>query len=208
MSRMVDLAHATGREDHDRRGERLDLAGLRVQDVEAQRAVAWTAQGHRRVDLGGRQEVDREVVLKHPDVRSGGHRAQQGRFDRPTRHVAGMEDPAVRVAAFASEVRPSVGPVLEPHAPGDEFGDPRGAALYDMADGGEVAEPVARGHGVLYVAGEVVGLVGDTGDPALGPVRVGFRAGLLGDDGDGTTASGQVEREAQAADAATNHDCV
>ena len=41
--KLVDLSDAASREDHDRGGERLDLAGLRVQDVEAERAVARSA---------------------------------------------------------------------------------------------------------------------------------------------------------------------
>jgi len=112
------------------------------------------------------------------------------------------------MAAFATEVRPPVGAVLELHAPGDELRHAGGSGLDDMAHDIHVAETVARGQGVLDVAVEVVGLIGDAGDAALGPVGVGLGTRLLGDDGDGTTAAGEVERETQPADAASDDDCL
>ena len=158
--------------------------------------------------LGARDQVDRQVVLQHLDLRGAGDGAQERRFDGAAGHVAGVEDTALGVAAFAAEVGSSVGAVLELHAPGDEFGDPGGAGFDDVADRREIAESVAGREGVLDVAGEIVGLVGDAGDAALGPVGVRLGTGLLRHDGDRMASFREIEREAQSADAAADDDCL
>ena len=204
---LVDLTGTAGRQHHRGGGERLDASGLGVQDVQTEHPVLVGAD-RAEAQLGARDQVDRQVVLQHLDLRGAGDGAQERRFDGPAGHVAGVEDTALGVAAFAAEVRPAIGSVLELHAPSDEFGDPGGAGFDDVADRREIAESVAGGERILDVAGEVVGLVGHAGDAALRPVGVRFGAGLLRHDGDRMTAFGQIEREAQPSDAAADDDCL
>ena len=158
--------------------------------------------------FGPSDEVDRQVVLQYLHLRRTSDRPQQGGFDGAARHVARMEDATFGVAAFAAEIRPAVSAVLELHSPGDELGDARRSSLDDVADGGEIAEAVAGGERVLDVAGEIVGLVGDAGYPALRPVGVRFRTGLLRHDRDRMPAFGQIERKTQPPDAAADDDCL
>ena len=205
--KLVDLTGTAGRQYHRGGRERLDASGLGVQDVQTKHSVLGRSD-RTKSQLRPRDEVDRQVVLQHLDLGRAGDGAEQRGFDGAAGHVAGVEDTALGVAAFAAEVWPAIGSVLELHAPRDEFGDPGGAGFDDVADRREVAESVAGGERILDVAGEVVGLVGDAGDAALRPVGVRFGAGLLRHDGDRMTAFGQIEREAQPSDAAADDDCL
>lgn len=119
------------------------------------------------------------MMLEHPYRRRRGNGPQQGGFDCASRHVAGVQDATLGVPTFAPEVRTTVRAVLEADAPGDQFGHPGWATLDDMLDGPEVAESIARGERILHMAVEIIRLIGDAGDAALSPVRVGFRAGFL-----------------------------
>ena len=205
---LVDLAQASGGEDDHLGRHRRDDPLARVEHVDAEHPVLRPAHLDRGVEFGARDEVDRQVMLEHPDARGVGDRTEQGGFDGTTGHVPGMKDAPARMPALAAEVRTAVGPVFKLHAPRDQLGHPGRTLFDDVADHVDVAKAVAGRQRVLHVALEVVGAVGDAGDAALSPVGVGFGPCLLGDDGDAHAPAGQREREAQAADAASHHDGV
>ena len=72
----------------------------------------------------------------------------------------------------------------------------------------DVAKTIPGHECVLDVAIEIVGLISNTGDAALGPIGIRIGTGLLGHNGDGMASLRQIEREAQAADATPDDDCL
>jgi hypothetical protein len=112
------------------------------------------------------------------------------------------------VAAFTTEIRPTVSAILKFDAPSDEFGHASRAGLNDMTHHFRIAQTIAGREGILDVALEIIGWIGDTRDAALGPIRVRFRAGLFGDNRDGVTAVSQIERKTKPANATSYDNCV
>ena len=95
----VGLARAARGEEGDRRGVGVDFAGRRFEDVGAKRAVGAIVTGP-----GGRDQVDRAVVLEEGDPRMGADAGEEGAFDLPAGRVLVVEDAALGVAAFPGEV--------------------------------------------------------------------------------------------------------
>ena len=147
-------------------------------------------------------------MLEHRHLGLTGNGPKEGRFDGPARHVTGVQNSALRVSAFTAEIRATVGTVFKFNAPSDEFSYAGRAGLNDMTHHFQITQTIAGREGVLDVTLKVIRLIGHAGDTALGPIRVGFRAGLLGDDCNGVTAVSQIERKTKPANATTYDNCV
>jgi hypothetical protein len=189
-------------------GKRLDLAGGFVEDIRPHATV-----GPGPAQLPRRDEVDGEVVFEQGDVRLPRHGLEQGAFDFPTGHVAGVQDPALAVAPFTAQVQlPS--PVLagrfafaEPYAQLHELGNPGRPFLDDRSDDLLLAQPGPGVERVPHVQFEGILFAGDRGNAALGIVGVGFGAIFLGHDGDAAVGR-HFEGEHQPRNAAAQHQIV
>ena len=84
-----------------------------------------------------------------------------------------VHDAARGVPALTAQQNLPLRVPVELHAPAQEFGHVPGATLDDRADGIEIAEASAGGQSVLDVRLGGIERVGDAGDAALGPGRVG-----------------------------------
>ena len=195
---LVDLAQAARRQDDRERRERLDPTRLGIQHMQPIDAVV--SRTHlAAAEFGVRQQIDGEMVFQHLDLRLAGDGPEQGGLDRPTGHVAGMQDAALRVAAFTPQVGSTIGAVLEFDAPRDQFSHARRSSLDDVPHHVPITKPITGRQRILHVTLKIIGLIGDARDTALGPIRVRLRARLLGHDGDGMPSVGQIERKTEPA---------
>jgi hypothetical protein len=98
----VDLARAAGREQRDGRLEDMDLAGVRVEDVGAQRAIALGA-----TRLVGGDDVDRAMVLEEMDPGMRARAGQQRALDLAPRGSSGASNstPFLRRESMAAGPR-------------------------------------------------------------------------------------------------------
>ena len=121
-----------------------------------------------------------------------------------------MEDPAVRVPAFARQVVFAVLLIRagrEVRAETDEVADAVGSFVNDELDDVAVAEAGAGIERVVDVSLEGVLRAPHRGDAALSERGVADREAILGEQRDGA-ALGRLEREEETGDAAADHERV
>jgi len=158
----------------------------------------------REPELGGGDEVERDVVLEHRHVGPGADQRLEGGLHRPAGGVGGVHHPAMAVAALACQVQMVAGFAGERDPDRAEPADQGRAALDDEADGRRVAQSGAGLQGVLDVGFEAVLRVEHRRDAALGVVAAALGDGALGEHGDAAMA-GEFQRQAQPGGAAADH---
>ena len=183
-----------------------DAAGFFVEHVDADHAVLGGVAEFARGD-----EVDGHVVFQHGDRRmflDGGH---EGFFDFEPGEVVGVENAALGVSAFATEIEfgAAVGffAQVEGHAEFDQFANPLGAFAHDEVDDVLVAQSRPGLEGVFDVEFERILRAGHASHAALGPRRVGRGFGAFRHHRDGAVRGG-FERVGQAGDAGAEDDVV
>ena len=111
---------------------------------------------------------------------------EQRPLDLAAGDVAGVEDAALGVAAFAAEIEFALAilqlALVELHAEVDQLLDAAGPSLTMSADHGFIAQPGAGVEGIAHVELEGILAAGHAGDAALRPGGVRFCAAALGND--------------------------
>jgi len=148
------------------------------------------------------------VVFQQRDVRGFARGIDQGTGDFAAGGVTGVENPAVRVAAFFSEQEMAV-LLVKAHAVIDQILDGRSAFADDRADGGLFAKPGSGIEGVGDVAFIRVARIAESfgqnrGDATLGPSGVGFVNIPLGHHHHRAVARG-TQGKGKAGNAGTDH---
>jgi endonuclease III len=167
-----------------------DLMCERVERVQAEDAIGFVTFG--LSEFSRRDQVDGEDVFEQFDIWRLGDGRKQGLLNRLSRHVLHVKNPSVRMTAFLAEVGAAAFVARKLEAEVDEILDAVGSLADDHADNVLAAQPVAGVDRVAYMAFKVVRVRGDARDATLGVVGVRFRAVLFRDDGDTTTAPGDV----------------
>jgi hypothetical protein len=162
----VDLVRASGRQDDEACEIGLDLSGAEIQDVGAETAMVSFVVKVLRGD-----EVDGDVLLEQGDVRLGPHLCLEGRGDRLSGRISGMDHASMGVSAFAGEViaagRAAALVACELDALIEQPVDVVGATLDDMFDDPSVAESGSGLQGVLNMGLDRVRRVQNGRDAAL-----------------------------------------
>ena len=206
----IDLAGAPGGEDGEAAEEGLDDIGRLVHDVGAEAAVLALPV---RVACG--DQVHGDVVFEDGDARILAAALEQDLGDLLAGDVAGVQDAAAGVPAFAPEV---VGlGILVVRCLGDlaaagemqpqinQFLGTCGASGDDVAHDVFMAETGPGIERVGQVRVKRVTRLHDAGDAALGVAGVAFLGGTLGDNGDGTVFGG-LDGGEQAGNAGTQNE--
>jgi hypothetical protein len=160
----IDLAGAAGGERRVAGAQGQHAVAGDVEHVGAEAAVARQAQ------LGGRDQVDRDVAFEHRDVGVLPDLLGQGCLHGATGGIGGMDDAALAVAAFARQVKAQRRAVMgKRNATFDQPLDGFAAMLDDKTGGGRVAQAGAGVEGIADVGVDAVGRVEYRGDAALRP---------------------------------------
>ncbi len=199
----VRLARAAGGQHHHRRLKGEDVAVAHIEGVNPQYAVV-TLGGFGR-EFAARNDVDGEHVLVHRDARLQRKRLDQRGLDGLAGHVLDVQHAALGVAALAAEVVAAVRIPRKFQTELDQLLHAGRAVAHDLAHNLFVAQAVAGHQGVLHVLVDVIGFGRDHRDAALGIVGVGFGLVFLGQDSHRTAEPCGLQREAQAGDAAADH---
>ena len=152
----VDRLATAGSHDRYLREEGIHLAGLLVQHVGAETLDAGRVAGDDDTQMMLRDDLDGKMVLEDGDVRMLLHGADQAGLDLGARIVFMVQDTELRVAAFLVEVEFAVRLLVEVNTPFDQLLDLRGSLTDNLLDGGPVADPVARDHGILNMFLEII----------------------------------------------------
>ena len=145
----VDLAGAAGREHGRARADRLDLAAARVEHVRAEaRRVAAV--------LRHRQQVDRDVVVEHRDVRVRRARGDQRALDLAAGDVLPVDDAARACARPRGRGRARRSARARAARRARAGAAPARALADAQLDDRAIAQPVAGGERVLDVPLEAV----------------------------------------------------
>ena len=156
----------------------------------------------------GEQQVDREGVLDHLDLRGPFDGGDQRPLDLGSGRVtARMGDPVAVVAALAGQRQLAVGVVVEVGAESDQLADRFRPLLDQDPHRVEVAGARAGHERVELVLGGGVPRAQRCGDPALRPLGGAGGEDVLGDDEDLADLAREPQRGGQPGDArADDHD--
>ena len=196
----VHLARAAGGQHGLAREQRQHRARPRVEHVGARTHVG-------PAELRQRDEVHGHVVLEEPDARVRCGSVEERSLDLPAGDVARVHDASRGVASLASELErrgSARGGVVELRPERLEVEDALWGLAHDALDDVALAQPRPGHERVFDVRVEAVRRVEDRGDATLGPRRVGFLAGALGDDGH-LRAVRRTQREGEPRHAAPEH---
>ncbi len=180
------------------------VAAVHILHVQAV-AARLTAMRNLGPQLGGRDDVDRDMVLEQRNIRMGADLLFQRDLHGVPGGIGRMDDPSLAVAAFARQVKAhfSGGVTRERHALIDQPFDRFAPVFDDVTGGGLVAQTGAGNQGIGHVLLVAVARIEHGGNTTLGPGAGAVEQGALGDDGN-LAGLGQVQGYRQAGQAAAD----
>ena len=206
----IHLAGAAAGDDRRRRQHRQHLPTIDVQHVSAE-----TPSRTLRGALGGHHQVDGDVEFQHGDVFHRPNRLDHHSFQFGSGDIAGVQDPALVVAAFAPQVEfvaavgvPQIAAGGELGAQVDDVAYRFGTGFHDGSHRLFVAQTGAGVERVLNMLVKRVQRIHDTGDSALRQPTVAFIDLPFGDHGDPPSGAAEVQGAGQPGQTAADDDMV
>ena len=147
-------------------------------------------------------------MFEHRDARFAREGLDERGFDGFAGHVLHVQHATFGVSAFPSEVVAAGGIAGKLKTEIDQFLHARRAVAQNFPHDFLITQTVAGDEGIADVFVHIVGLTGYNRDAALRVVGVGLGLILLGENRDRVAETRDLERKAQAGDAAADYEDV